>query len=344
MMRAPDFRYHAARSVRDAARALRDGGAEAMLIAGGTDLVPNLKRRQMAPALLIGIRHLRELRRVRNGKGLSLGSAVRLSEVAADPKVRRHYPALARAAAQVATPQIRNMGTLGGNLCLDTRCTYYNQSLEWRRAIDFCMKAPGSTGGHACTSPTGDAICWVATSSPRCWAVSCTDTAPALIALGARITLVAADGARELPLEELYADDGMAYLTKRPEEILTSVRLAPASDGWRSTFLKVRRRGSFDFPVLSVAAAVRFAAGGVGVAEARVVLGAVASRPVLVPEASALAGRDLTDDAIDACAAAAADSATPLDNTDLAYAWRKKMVGHSVASALREIRGANRSA
>jgi len=342
MMRAPDFRYHAARSVRDAARALRDGGAEALLIAGGTDLVPNLKRRQMAPALLIGIRHLRELRRVRHGKGLSLGSAVRLSEVAADPKVRRHYPALARAAAQVATPQIRNMATLGGNLCLDTRCTYYNQSLEWRRAIDFCMKAPGSNGGHACTSPTGDSICWVATSSPRCWAVSSTDTAPALIALGARITLVAADGERELPLAELYADDGMAYLTKRPEEILTAVHLAPASDGWHSTYLKVRRRGSFDFPVLSVAAAARFAAGGV--AEARVVLGAVASRPVLVPEASSLVGRELTDDAIEACAAAAADHATPLDNTDLAYAWRKKMVGRSVASALREIRGANRSA
>ena len=342
MMRAPFFRYHAARSVRDAARALRDGGAEAMLIAGGTDLVPNLKRRQMTPSLLIGIRHLRELRRVRNGNGLALGSAVRLSEIAADPTVRRRYPALALAAGQVATPQIRNLGTLGGNLCLDTRCTYYNQSLAWRRAIDFCMKAPGSTGGRACTSPTGDAICWVATSSPRCWAVSSTDTAPALIALGARVTLVAADGERDLPLEELYADDGMAYLTKRPEEILTSVRLASAADGWRSTYWKVRRRGSFDFPVLSVAAAVRLGAGGV--AEARVVLGAVASRPVLVPEASFLVGRQLTDDAIEACAAAAADHATPLDNTDLSYAWRKKMVGHSVAGALKEIQGANRSA
>ena len=200
-------------------------------------------------------------------------------------------PALARAAGQVATPQIRNMGTLGGNLCLDTRCTYYNQSLEWRQAISYCMKAPGSTGGHACTTPTGDAICWVATSSPRCWAVSSTDTAPALIALGARVTLVSADGERDIPLEELYADDGMAYLTKRPDEILTAVRLAPAEPGWRSTYWKLRRRGSFDFPVLGVAAALRFAEGGV-VTDARVVLGAVASRPVLVPEASALVGRD----------------------------------------------------
>jgi len=339
MMRATDFRYHAARSVRDAARALRDGGADAMLIAGGTDLVPNLKRRQQAPSLLIGIRHLRELRRVRNGKGLMLGSAARLAEIAADRRVSRDYPALARAAGLVATPQIRNMGTLGGNLCLDTRCTYYNQTAEWREAINYCMKAPGSNGGHACTSPTGDAICWVATSSPRCWAVSSTDTAPALIALGARVTLVSADGEREIPLEELYADDGMAYLTKRPDEILSSVHLAPAQAGWRSTYWKLRRRGSFDFPVLGVAVAVRIGEGNV-VGDARVVLGAVASRPVLVPESSALGGRPLTDDAIEAVAAAAAGYATPLDNTDLYYAWRKKMVRHYVAGALRELAAA----
>jgi 4-hydroxybenzoyl-CoA reductase subunit beta len=343
MMRAPEFRYHAARSVKEAARALRDGGPGAMLIAGGTDLVPNMKRRQMAPALLIGIRHLRALRRIRNGTGLSLGSAARLSEVAADRKVLRHYPALARAAGQVATPQIRNMGTLGGNLCLDTRCTYYNQSLEWRQGINYCMKAPGATGGHACTSKTGDAICWVATSSPRCWAVSSTDTAPALIALGARVTLLSADGEREIPLEELYADDGMAYLTKRPDEILTAVHLAPAEPGWRSTYRKVRRRGSFDFPVLSVAAAARFGQGGI-LGELRVVLGAVASRPIVVSEAPSFAGRELTDDVIEAIAAAAAHRATPLDNTDLAYAWRQKMVAVTVARALSEIRGPNQSA
>jgi 4-hydroxybenzoyl-CoA reductase subunit beta len=339
MMRAPDFRYYAARSAKDAARALRDGGAEAMLIAGGTDLVPNLKRRQQAPSLLIGIRHLRELRRIRNGTGLALGSAARLSEIAADRRVVGGYAALARAAGLVATPQIRNLGTVGGNLCLDTRCTYYNQSAEWRQAINYCMKAPGSNGGRACTSKTGDAICWVATSSPRCWAVSSTDTAPALIALGARVTLVSVDGEREIPLEDLYADDGMAYLTKRPDEVLTAVRLPPPAPRWRSTYWKLRRRGSFDFPVLSVAAAVRLEAGNV-VSDARIVLGAVASRPVLVPEASSLAGRPLTGDAVEAMAAQAARYATPLDNTDLAYAWRKKMVRHCVVRGLTELQSA----
>jgi len=339
MMRAPDFRYHAARSVKDAARALKDGGPDAMLIAGGTDLVPNMKRRQQTPALVIGIRHLRELRRIRNGSGLTIGGAVRLSEVAADRRVLRHYPALARAAGLVATPQIRNLGTLGGNLCLDTRCTYYNQTYEWRQAINFCMKAPGSNGGHACTSPDGTSICWVATSSPRCWAVSSTDTAPALLALGARITLVSSDGERDIPLEELYADDGMAYLTKSADEILTAIYLPPADGALRSTYWKLRRRGSFDFPVLGVAAAVRFGAGGV-VEGARVVLGAVASRPILVPESASLVGQPLTDEAIEAFAGEASGHATPLDNTDLYYAWRKKMVRQYVAGALRELQTA----
>lgn len=135
----------------------------------------------------------------------------------------------------------------------------------------------------------------------------------------------------------------MAYLTKRPDEILTSVRLAPGEEGWRSTYWKVRRRGAFDFPVLGVAAAVRFGEGGV-VEDARVVLGAVASRPVLVPESSSLVDRALSDDAIEAFAVSAAEHATPLDNTDLSYAWRKKMVAVSLAGALKELRGELRSA
>ncbi len=339
MMRAPDFRYHAARSVGDAAAALRDGGPAAMVIAGGTDLVPNMKRRQQAPSLLIGLRGIRALRRISNGSGLALGACATLADVAAHRAVARGYRALALASGSVATPQIRNMATLGGNLCLDTRCTYYDQSAEWRQAIGWCMKAPGSNGGHACQAPDGASICWVATSSPRCWAVSSTDTAPALIALGAEVVLASVDGERRVALADLYRNDGMAYLTKRPDEILTAVHLAPPDPAWRSTFWKLRRRGSFDFPVLSVAAAVRFDAAG-GVADSRVVLGAVGSCPLPVPEAEALAGRRLDDDAIAAVADAAAAHARPLDNTDLALGWRKKMARHYVAGALRELRDA----
>ncbi len=337
MIRAPSFHYHRATSVHDAAAALADHGGRAMLLAGGTDLVPNLKRRQQTPSLVVAIRHLAELRAVTNGRGLAIGAAVTLADLAADDRVRRQYAALAKAAGLVATPHLRNVATLGGNVCLDTRCNYYDQSYEWREAIDFCMKAPRATGGTACTSPTGDAVCWVAPSSPRCWAVSSTDTAPALLALGARVSLVSAAGEREIALDELYANDGMAYLTKRPDEVLTAVRLPPLGEAWRSTYWKLRRRGAIDFPVLGVAAAARFSIGGV-VEEMRVVLGAVASRPLVVPQPSALVGQPLTDIAIRDLAQQAAALAKPMDNTDFGLAWRKKVVASYVAGALKEIR------
>jgi 4-hydroxybenzoyl-CoA reductase subunit beta len=225
----------------------------------------------------------------------------------------------------VATPQIRNMATLGGNLCLDTRCNYYDQTYEWRKAIDFCMKKDGVT-------------CWVAPSSPKCVAVSSTDTAPALMALGARVRLVSHAGEREIPLADLYNNDGMLYLHRKPDEILAEVLLDPMH-GCRSTYWKLRRRGSFDFPVLSVAAAARFSAKGV-VEEARIVVGSVASRPLIASEAGKfLARRSLTSETIAEAAALAARIAKPLDNTDFDMTWRKKVTAEFVTYALRELRG-----
>jgi 4-hydroxybenzoyl-CoA reductase subunit beta len=186
---------------------------------------------------------------------------VTLSELVRDARVRDGYAGLWQAVAQVATPHLRNMGTIGGNLCLDTRCNYYDQNYEWRKAIDFCMKKDGET-------------CWVATSSPKCLAVSSSDSAPALVALGAEVTLVSAEATRRIPVAALYQNDGILYLTKRPAEILTAVHLPPL-DGWRSTYWKLRRRGAFDFPVLGVAAAAKMGADG-SVEAARIVLGAVA--------------------------------------------------------------------
>src|SRR5437016_2336733 len=171
MMRLPYFRFHAPRTVREAAELLA-GTPGAMLVAGGTDLLPNMKRRQQVPGTLIGLRRVAELREIANGDGLTIGAGVTLSELVRDGRIRQGYGALWQAAAQIATPHLRNMGTLGGNLCLDTRCNYYDQNYEWRKAIDFCMKKDGG-------------ICWVATASPKCLAVSSTDTAPALAALNA---------------------------------------------------------------------------------------------------------------------------------------------------------------
>jgi 4-hydroxybenzoyl-CoA reductase subunit beta len=325
MMRLPHFRYHAPRTVAEAADLLARSPDDTMVVAGGTDLLPNMKRRQQVPATLVGLRNVAELRDVRNGDGLTIGAGVTLTAIVRDPRVRAAYPGLWQAAAQIATPPLRNMGTLGGNLCLDTRCNYYDQNHEWRKAIDFCMKKDG-------------AICWVAPSSPRCLAVSSADTVPVLIALGASVTLVGAQSNRTIPLGALYHNDGIHYLTRQPGEILTAVDL-PAGDGWRSSYWKLRRRGAFDFPVLSVAAAVKLALDGT-VEAARIILGAVASSPLDVSAASRqLVGHPLTDELITAVADTAARPARPMDNTDFALHWRKRVMREFVVYALREVRG-----
>jgi 4-hydroxybenzoyl-CoA reductase subunit beta len=280
-----------------------------------------MKRRHQTPVTLVSLRRIEELRKL-NG---ALGAGVTLTQLVESAEVRERHRGLWQAAAQIATPHLRNMGTLGGNLCLDTRCTYYNQSHEWRKAIDFCLKKEGET-------------CWVATASKRCVAVSSTDSAPALIALGAKVRLVSSSGEREVPLAELYKNDGIDYLSRRPDEILTEV-LLPDAEGWRSTYWKLRRRGSFDFPVLGVAAAIRFGKDEI-IEEARIALGAVASRPFLVDKASAaLAGKKLTDDVIAEVAASVASRAKPMDNADLDLYWRKEVVGAFVGYALKELRG-----
>lgn len=326
MMRLPLFDFRAPRTIDEAARILEGEGTNAMLLAGGTDLLPNMKRRQQVSRTLISLRHVEGLSGLQLDQSPSrIGACVTLTEIAKDARFRNGCSALSQAASLVATPHIRNMATLGGNICLDTRCTYYDQNYEWRKAIGFCMKKDGET-------------CWVAPGSDRCMAVSSTDTAPALIALGARVLLKSLSGERELLLADLYNNDGMNYLTRQPNEILSEIRLG-SLHGWNSTYWKLRRRGSFDFPVLSVAAATRLSSGGV-VEEARIVLGAVASRPLVAGEAAtSLLGKRLDPQAIEQAAALAARLAKPLDNTDFDMSWRKKVTSAFVTYALRELRG-----
>jgi 4-hydroxybenzoyl-CoA reductase subunit beta len=326
MMRLPPFTYVAPRTLAEAALALAEHGRDAMLVAGGTDLYPNMKRRQFEPRVLVGLRSVREVDGIRGTArgGLTLGATTTLSRVAGHAEIARDFPALARAAGLVSSPQLRNMGTIGGNLCVDTRCNYYNQSHQWRQAVGFCMKKDGD-------------ICLVAPGSPRCWAVSSSDTAPVLWSLGARVRLVGAGGERTVPVEGLYRDDGIDYLTRRPDEVLAEIVLPPA-DGWRSTYLKLRRRGSFDFPVLGVAVALRIE--GEVVRDARIVLGAVASLPREATAAGeALRGERLTEELIARVADLAAGPSRPLDNTDHAHFYRKRMVRVFVSRALREVGG-----
>ena len=313
MMRLPKFSYHAPATVAEAVRILAGEGPTARVVAGGTDLYPNMKRRHQTPRTLVGLRAIRELRGISGNpeSGLRLGPCLSLTEVSENPMVREGYPEVAAAVNLISTPILRNMGTLGGNICLDTRCNYYNQNYEWRRAINFCMKCDGT-------------VCWVAPSSDTCLAVNSSDTAPLLCALGARVRLVSADGEREVAVREFYRRDGIGYLNIKPGEILTDV-LLPARNGWSASYRKLRRRGAFDFPVLGVAAAVWREADGT-VRDAKIVLNAVASAPVEAEEAGkALIGSQLTAETIREAAARAALLAKPVDNTDFHLAWRKTM-------------------
>jgi 4-hydroxybenzoyl-CoA reductase subunit beta len=326
MLRLPDFDYHVPKTVDEAVRMRAEHGADAAFVAGGTDLYPNMKRRQQTPRTVIGLSRLAELRSIEGdpSSGLRIGASVTLTELAEHPAVREAYPAVAHAAETISTPLLRNMGTIGGNLLLDTRCNYYDQSYEWRRSIDFCMKKDGK-------------ICWVAPSSPKCWAVNSSDEAPLMVALGAKLRFVSAEGERVVEARDLYQKDGIDYLTKRPDELLVDVHL-PAINGWRAAYVKLRRRGSFDFPVLGVAARIKTAADGT-VEEAAVVLGAVSPSPTVIEEAGALlVGRPLTDESISEAAEIAQHLARPLDNTDFLPHWRKQVVSVYVTRALSQLK------
>ncbi|MFY9557927.1 MAG: FAD binding domain-containing protein [Blastocatellia bacterium] len=326
MMRLPKFTYRVPKIVSDAVKMIGDAGLEASFVAGGTDLYPNMKRRQQTPKTVISVTRLRELHEIRGDAavGMVIGSSVSLTEICEHPVINRDYRVVADAARLISTPILRNMGTIGGNLLLDTRCNYYDQNYEWRKGINFCLKKDGD-------------ICWVAPSSPKCWAVQSSDLAPLMVALGAKVKLVSGDGERMLDAAGLYNDDGIQYLHKRPDELLTEIHL-PKRNGVRAVYKKLRRRGSFDFPVLGVAAAIDVAPDGT-VRDARLILGGVAPLPIEVPEArEVLVGHTLDRERINAAAEACFIKARPLDNTDFVMGWRKQMARPFVQRALEELR------
>jgi 4-hydroxybenzoyl-CoA reductase subunit beta len=327
VLRLPPIKLISPTTVQDAAKAVADSNAR--LVAGGTDLWPNMKRRHQKAETVVSLMSIENLDAIDSAGGdIQLGATTTLSNVIRDDKVRHRFPAFATAVASISSPPLRNMGTIGGNLCVDTRCTYYNQSEEWRRSIDYCLKEEGT-------------ICWVATKSPRCWAHTASDAAPILCALGAKVKLVSVSGERELSLADMYVDDGIDYLAKQPGEILTNVIVPGSSDNdhCKSAFWKLRRRGSIDFSTLSVAAAVWTDDNEV-VTRASMYLGAVGAAPMPVEVASrVLVGNKISDDGIAEIAHAAHKIARPMDNTDFAPSWRGKMTEQYVTAVLREIAG-----
>jgi len=327
MLRLPEFNYFQPRSLKQAIKALTDLGSDVMLVAGGTDVYPKMKRGQFTPHNLISLRALGELKGIRQNKdGLWIGAGESLTTVSRHRLIAKHLPALAHAAESVSTPQLRNMGTIGGNVLVDTRCNYYDQTHFWRQAVGFCMKKDGD-------------ICLVAPGSAKCLAIASSDTAPVLVSLGADVILVSPAGERRVKLEDLYRDDGIEYSAKAKDEVLKALFIPRESLARRNTYLKLRRRGSFDFPILGVAATMDIDERG-ECRSASVVLTAVASAPKVITEASVfLQGKKVTPELIDAVAEAAAKVAHPLDNADLDYWYRKKMAKVYTQRALASVAG-----
>jgi 4-hydroxybenzoyl-CoA reductase subunit beta len=326
MMRLPKFDYRVPREIAEAVKIMAGSGPEGQFVAGGTDLYPNMKRRQQTPKTVISVMRVPELNQISGDRksGVRIGASVTLTDICEHPIINRDYPVIAHAARTISTPILRNMGTIGGNLLLDTRCNYYDQNYEWRKGINFCLKKDGD-------------VCWVAPGSSKCWAVQSSDLVPVMVAIGAKFRLASTLGERMIDAAGFYNDDGIDYLHKRPDELLVDIHLPPLN-GWRASYKKLRRRGAFDFPVLGVAAWVQVDQAG-SVKDAKLILGGIAPAPVEVKEAGeALVGQPLDNEHIQAAAEACYIKARPLDNTDFVMNWRKQMTREYTRRALDDLR------
>jgi 4-hydroxybenzoyl-CoA reductase subunit beta len=253
------------------------GDAGARLLAGGTDLLPNLRRGLEQPVSLVELSRVRELQGLAQAAdgSLVIGAGITLARLASDPLVTKLLPALAEAARAVAANTHRASATLGGNLCQDTRCVFYNQSEWWRSSNGYCLKRNGTR-------------CHVAPQGERCHAAFCSDVAPVLLVAAAEVQLESAAGQRTLPLAQLYRDDGAAHLALRSGELLVRVRIPPLAAGERIGFAKTRVRGGIDFPLAAAAVALQLQDGRI--AAVRAALSGTNSLPLLIEGAGALAG------------------------------------------------------
>lgn len=239
----PEFRLHKPATITEAVE-LRRQDPSARFLAGGTDLIVNMRRGIASPGALIDITGIEALHRLASDRqSLTIGAAVTLAKLIADTRIGEHWPLLVAAARTVAAPAHRQAATVGGNLCLDTRCVYYNQSEWWRKSNNYCLKSRGE-------------VCHVAPTGTRCMAAYCGDLAPAMLVLGAEVDIAGPQGTRTVALEGLYTDDGADHLRLDGTELLLAVRV-PFPDGLRTGYEKVRIRGAIDFPLAGVAVALR---------------------------------------------------------------------------------------
>jgi 4-hydroxybenzoyl-CoA reductase subunit beta len=327
MLRLHSYEYHRPASLDEAIELLSRHSGDAMPIAGGTDLVPNMKHRLFTPGHLVALRGLPELKGITEENGsIRLGAAESLANVAADPLIGELLPSLAAACADISGPQLRRMGTIGGNLCLDTRCTYYNQTFFWRQALGFCLKKDGDD-------------CHVVRGGTRCVAAHSADAATALMTLGASLELAGSAGRRSLSIEEFFTSDGVWNRRMEADEILVAIHVPKPVAGTRFSFQKLRIRDSIDFPLINLAAACRLDAQD-RVEWLRMVASGMGSYPRKIGKVEEAArGNRLDAAVIESIAHQAFRQSHPLDNIAVDKDWRRAMVPVLVRRALEAMAG-----
>lgn len=330
MLRLHAYEYHRPGTVDEAIALLVEHAGDVMPIAGGTDLVPNMKHRLFTPGHLVSLRGIGEMRGIAEDEaGFTIGAATSLDQVARDARVVEVLPSLARACSLVSGPQLRRMGTIGGNVCLDTRCTYYNQTLFWRKALGYCLKKDGTA-------------CHVVKGGTRCVAAHSADTATALLPLEAELRIVGPEGERVTPIASFFTSDGVWNRRMEPGELLISIRVPRPATGARHSFQKLRARDSIDFPMLNLAARVDFDAEGV-ITDLQMVASAMGSYPRKLGKLDAIAvGKALAEPVMEELAEQAFRQCHPLDNIPVDAEWRRAMVPVLVRRALSEIADADR--
>jgi 4-hydroxybenzoyl-CoA reductase subunit beta len=306
-----NFKLLRPRTSPEALGLLSEHRAAVRVLAGGTDLLPSMRQRLFEPQYVMDLRLLSDLKRIRETEhGVEIGALTTLREIEGSKVLQRDYPVLVEAAKTVASPLIRNMSTIGGNICLDTRCLWYNQSLAWRKSCGFCIKKDGD-------------LCHVAPGGAKCWATFSGDTPPALLCLDAQIEIASASSTRRIPLRDFYTGEGDAYRNLQPEELVTRVFLPRASAGYRGAYRKLRVRGSIDYPLAGVAVALKKTNGHIE--DLRIGLTAVNPAPILVNVGSLkeeVFGKELAE----AAGELAARTAKPLTTSALTPEYRREMI------------------
>ena len=313
-MSLPEFKLLRPRTTAEAIALLAQHAGSIRILAGGTDLLPSMQQKLFEPQYVLDVGRIAELKGIRRqfDGGVELGALTPLTDIEHSDVLRRHYPVLPEAAKTVASPVLRNMGTIGGNICLDTRCLWYNQSLQWRKSCAFCIKKDGD-------------LCHVAPGGAKCWAVFSGDTPAALLCLDAEIEMASASGVRRVKLADFYTGLGDDYRRLQPDELVTRVFLPASSAGYRGAYRKLRIRGSIDYPLAGVAVVLKRSNGHIE--DARVALTAVNPAPVLVKGATELlAGKPTTEEWAEAAAVLAAQTAKPLTTSALTPEYRREMI------------------